>query len=362
MRLHITPFTVHKRFALTISRGTVAQTTNLWLVIDHDGVEGWGEAAPINLGKTIGQIPGKTISPNQTKPQTPEQLHQTLEDLVPILQPFSPWQHQAIHQALRSHPVPSGARAAIDMALHDWLGKWVQRPLWQLWGLDLEQIQPFSVTIGINTPAAAQAHFHSWQQTVAAQVIKVKLGSPAGLGADRAMLEALKQIAPPDTRFLVDANGGWTLAEAIEMGTWLQDQGVEYIEQPLAMGQEADLPQLRAACPLPIFVDESCWTSEDIPALADRVDGINIKLLKAGGLTEARRMIALARAHGLQVMLGCYSESDLANTAAAHLSPLADYLDLDSHLNLLDSPFQGAKVEEGRLLPPHLPGLGVSSC
>ena len=132
-----------------------------------------------------------------------------------------------------------------------------------------------------------------------------------------------------------------------------------YIEQPLRRGQEQDLPALFERSPLPIFVDESCFTSRDIPALSDRVHGINIKLMKSGGLTEALRMVHTARACGLQIMFGCYSDSGLLNTAAAQLSAHADYLDLDSHLNLLDDPFLGASLQDGRLLPNDLPGLGV---
>jgi L-alanine-DL-glutamate epimerase-like enolase superfamily enzyme len=143
------------------------------------------------------------------------------------------------------------------------------------------------------------------------------------------------------------------------MCSWLASQGVRHVEQPLAAGQEENLPMLYERSPLPIFVDESCFTSCDIPRLADRVHGINIKLMKSGGLTEAMRMVHTARACGLQVMFGCYSDSTLANTAASQLSPLADYLDLDSHLNLVDDPFTGATVQNGCLIPNDLPGLGV---
>ena len=184
------------------------------------------------------------------------------------------------------------------------------------------------------------------------------MGNPDGIKADRAMLTAVREEAPVSELY-VDANGGWNLEEAIAMCDWLAAFGVKYIEQPLPRGKEKSLLTLKERSPLPIFVDESCLTSYDIPQLADCVDGINIKLMKAGGLTEVIRMVHTARACGLQVMFGCYSDSSLANTAAVHLSPLADYLDLDSHLNLIDDPFSGALVQEGRVLPNDLPGLGV---
>jgi muconate cycloisomerase len=131
------------------------------------------------------------------------------------------------------------------------------------------------------------------------------------------------------------------------------------VEQPLAVGEEENVSILSQKSSLPIFVDESCFSSRDVPRLANWVNGINIKIMKTGGLTEALRTIHTAKACGLQIMFGCYSDSTLANTAIAHLSPLANYLDLDSHLNLRDDPFTGATMEAGRLLPNYLPGLGV---
>lgn len=352
MQIRVQTFTVHKRFALTISRGTTAQTTNLWVCIDHDGVEGWGEASPFSIGE---------------HPQTTEILARSLQRIAPLLKALSPWERQRIERLMVESGLPSGARAALDLALWDWAGKQAQQPLWQLWGLDRERIKPTSVTIGINPPEVVQQRVQDWlgRGTVAVpwqgiQALKLKLGSPAGLEADRAMVQAVRTIAPQIRQLSVDANGGWNLEQALEMADWLADQGVTYIEQPLKKGQEGNLPELYHRSPLPIFVDESCFTSYDILPLADRVHGINIKLMKSGGLTEAQRMIHTARACGLKVMFGCYSDSSLLNTALAHLAPLADYLDLDSHLNLLDDPFSGALFENGRVLPTAKAGLGVS--
>jgi L-Ala-D/L-Glu epimerase len=343
MKLQLQTFTVNKRFPLTISRGTTRSTTNIWVRIEQDGIEGWGEASPFSVG---GQ------------PQTTELLVAKLQAVVPQLLPFSPFDHQAIAPLLA--PLPSAAQAAIDLALHDWLGKRVGLPLWKLWGLDRSRIVPTSVTIGIGTPEAAQQRMLNWLQFMPSlKAVKIKLGSPAGIEADQAMLLAVKAVAPPDAKLSIDANGGWSLADAIVQSHWLADQGVTYIEQPLPAGQEEDLPSLYRQSPLPIFVDESCFTSADIPGLSDRVHGINIKLMKSGGLSEALRMVHTAQAHGLQIMFGCYSDSVLANTAAAHLAPFADHLDLDSHLNLIDDPFVGASMQEGCLVPNDLTGLGV---
>jgi L-Ala-D/L-Glu epimerase len=346
MQIQIQPFTVNKRVPLKISRGTTSQTTNIWLRIEEDGIEGWGEAIPFSIG---------------TQQQTTAEIMTALKQVGTILERFHPLERQAIYQTLDQSDwqrIPSAAMAAVDVALHDWMGKKANMPLWQLWGLDRQQAVPISVTIGINSPAGAQERVAKWQEVFDCRFFKLKLGNPDGIELDRAMLDAVKQRVP-DAKLTVDANGGWELADAIEMSHWLADRGVSYIEQPLRRGAEADLPALQAASPLPIFVDESVFVSSDLPMLADRVAGVNIKLMKCGGLSEALRTIHAARAWGLQVMIGCYSDSCLSNTAAAHLGPLVDYLDLDSHLNLLDDPFVGAVIEEGKLLPNDLPGLGV---
>ena len=323
----------------------MAASTNLWLRIEQDGVEGWGEATPFSIG---GQR------------QTAQTIAMELQQLIPTLAPLHPLEHQTIEAVVTEAKLNSAARAALDIALQDWLGKRVRLPLWRLWGLDRQRIGPTSVTIGISSPTAARQRLQDWLQLTPARSIKVKLGSSEGIEADQAMLIAIMQVSPPEAKISIDANGGWSLETAVKMASWLAAQGVAYIEQPLAAGQELDLPALYARSPLPIFVDESCFTSQDIPALADRVHGVNIKLMKSGGLTEARRMIHTARACGLQVMFGCYSDSAIANTALAHLSPLADHLDLDSHLNLKDDPFRGAILQAGCLLPNHQPGLGIT--
>jgi L-Ala-D/L-Glu epimerase len=345
MQLFWETFTVNKRFALTISRGTTTQTQNIWLKIVEEGIEGWGEASPFAVTK-------------EDKRGTGELLAQ-LEQIAPQLAQYHPLERQNIEELLLKENIASSVRASIDTALHDWLGKKIGLPLWQLWGLDRERIVPISVTVGISTPAAAKARVRDWLNHCDAKTIKVKLGSPQGLAADRAMLIAVKEEAP-EKEIMIDANGGWSLSESIEMCQWLANLGVKYVEQPLAVADDGNLGILRQESPLPIFVDESCFSSADIPRLAGNVDGINIKLMKTGGLTEAKRTIDFAQACGLQIMFGCYSDSSLANTAMSHLAPLADYLDLDSHLNLSDDPFTGAVLEQGRLLPTDLAGLGAS--
>jgi L-Ala-D/L-Glu epimerase len=343
MQIELYPYTVNKRFALTISRGTSSQNQNLAVGITADNITGWGEAVPFTIGSQVQSI---------------DRITTALERFIPHLTAFHPLQRQEIESLMAAFQLPSAARAAIDIALSDWLGKSVGLPLWKLWGLDRSKIVPISVTVGINTPEGARARIRGWLAVFDARFLKIKLGNPLGIGADREMMLAVKDEMP-NAKLTVDANGGWNLDDAIYMSQWLADLGVEYLEQPLARGDEERLIKLKKESPLPIFADESCFISQDIPSLADKVAGINIKLMKSGGLTEAIRMIHTARAHGLQVMFGCYSDTVLTNTAAAQLSPLADYLDLDSHLNLIDDPFIGAKLINGRLIPEDLPGLGI---
>ncbi|HLP89284.1 MAG TPA: dipeptide epimerase [Nostocaceae cyanobacterium] len=343
MDIDVKLFTVNKRFPLTISRGTTAQTTNVWVKICEDGIEGWGEASPFGVGD---------------RRQSTDTIQDTLRQITPILQTFHPWQRQEIETILAQNQVISAVRAAIDMALHDWLGKSLNFPTWKIWGLNPNLIVPTSVTIGINSPENARKRAKDWLNYIDVRLFKIKLGSPEGIEADQKMLLAVQEEVG-ENQIFVDANGGWSLTDAITMCSWLADQGIQYVEQPLPRGQETNLATLKQHSPLPLFVDESCFTSADIPPLVDSIDGVNIKLMKSGGLSEAMRMVNIAKTHGLKVMFGCYSDSCLANTAALQLAPLADYLDLDSHLNLIDDPFTGAVVEKGRVLPNDLPGLGV---
>lgn len=347
MQLTVKTFTVHKKFALRISRGTTAESTNLWLRVEQENIEGWGEASPFSIDKK--------------QSQDASGLQSELAQISPHIEQFHPLQRQQIKAKLDELQVSSAIQAAVDMALYDWLGKKSGLPLWQIWGLDCDRIVPISVTIGISTPEKALARLKDWQDTLDFKMLKLKLGNPDGVEADKLMVEAVRQAAP-QSRITVDANGGWSFEDAVHMSQWLEKQGVEYIEQPLPVALDHRLSDLSQTSHLPIFVDESCFTSADIPRLANSVAGVNLKIMKTGGLTEAMQTIQVAQACGLKIMFGCYSDSTLANTAMAHLAPYADYLDLDSHLNLTDDPFSGATIEAGRLVPNDQPGLGVTRC
>lgn len=345
MEVNVVNFAVHKRFPLTISRGTTTQTTSLWVKVKAEGIEGWGEAVPFSTGYVQ---------------ETTEKLQQQLEAIIPELASFHPLARSRLQTYLQTRQIASSVRAALDVACYDWLGKRTELPVWQLLGFDMSQIVPISVTIGIGSPEAGKKRLEDWQTVTNTQRIKIKLGSPKGLDADQKLFQTIYQNAPK-AEFTIDANGGWTLEEAITMSHWLANYNVAYIEQPLAVEDDEKLLTLSENSPLPLFADESCLTSKDISRLAAlNIDGINIKLMKAGGLTEVMRIAYTAQACGLKVMYGCYSDSSLANTAMAHLAPLAHYLDLDSHLNLKDDPFCGAVLKKGYLQPNTSPGLGIT--
>ena len=223
------------------------------------------------------------------------------------------------------------AEAAIDMALRDLAGKRLGAPLWELLGIDPRPTPPTSFTIGLDTPEVVARKV---REAGDFEILKIKLGSDE----DRAVLEAVRDVTDRPVR--VDANEGWTLEEARERLEWLAGMGVELVEQPLPADQLDESRELRRLSPLPIVADESVHRAADIPRLAEAFDGINIKLMKCGGLGEALRMIHVARAHGMKVMLGCMIESSLAVTAAAHLSPLVDWADLDGNLLVTNDPFR----------------------
>ena len=343
MQIRFENLTLTKQHPLTISRGTSSATEGLLIEVEHGGIVGLGEMAPVNIGDG---------------PETAESARADFERWIPVLESSAPWEMQKIESILRDSGGGRAASAGVDFALHDWLGKKAGLPLYAVLGGDPSQIQPTTLTVGINPPEVARERARELLEC-GARKLKIKLGSPEGVEADRAMFEAVRQVAAPGIGLRVDANGGWSVDTARPMLDWLAQRGVEYVEQPLPMGQEADLPLLFHDSPLLLFADESCRTSADVPKLADRVHGINLKLMKAGGIREGLRVIHTARAHGLQVMMGCMSESSLAIAASVHLSPFADHLDLDSHLNLAPDPCCGLQWTDGRVLPSDSPGLGI---
>jgi L-Ala-D/L-Glu epimerase len=243
------------------------------------------------------------------------------------------------------------AKAAIDIALLDWVGKKLDVPVHRLFGLDPRDAPVTTFSIGIDTPEITRQKV---REAEAFPVLKVKVG----LASDEATIEAVRGATRKPLR--VDANEGWKdKDEAVRKIKWLETQGVELIEQPMPAAMLEEQRYVRERVEMPIFADEACLRPEDIPRLAGAFDGINVKVDKAGGLLNALRMIEIARGLGLKVMIGCMVSSSVAITAAAQLSPLVDYADLDGHLLIANDPYAGVRVEQGRLLLPEGTGLGL---
>lgn len=245
---------------------------------------------------------------------------------------------------------PAPARAAADLALHDHWGKQLGYPLYRLWGLDPERTPESSVTLSI--PTSMDELQTSVEKVADFPFLKLKLGS-GSIERDLEIVRAVRGATP--ARLCVDANGGWSVEQAAGLIPQLGELGVEFVEQPVASGDHNEWRRLQALLPdgRPfIIADESVQGPADVLALAGVADGINVKLMKTGGLRGARRLIDLARTLNLKVMLGCMIESSVAITAAAHLAPLADYADLDGNIDLVQDPFNGAWLENGHI---HLP-------
>lgn len=323
------------RHPFTIARGsTTAYRVVRVRLRDTDGVEGWGEAAP-----------------SRYYGETAETVASALARLAPAL-PADPSDLEGADAALlRAAPGDAAARVAVSAALHDLAGKRLGAPLWRLWGLDPARAPLSSFTIGLDTPERVQAKV---REAAPYPILKIKVGTPD----DAAVLRAVREVTDKPLR--VDANAGWTVSEALARLPLLEEMRVELIEQPVAPDDLEGLAAVHRASRIPIVADEACRTAADIPRLAGAVDGINIKLAKCGSLREALRMVEVARAHGLSVMVGCMIETSLGITAAAHLTPLLDLADLDGAALLVKDPFAGATIDGGRIVLPTGPGLGVT--
>lgn len=303
----------------------------------RDGISGYGEGAPIVRYREF-----------------PESARKAIESISGEIAAGDPFMYRKLLAQVRQAlgPGQHAAMAAVDIALFDWLGKKLDVPLYKFLGLDPADAPITDFSIGIDTPEITR------QKTREAEeypVLKVKVG----LKTDEPTIEAVRSVTKKPIR--VDANEGWTdKEEAIRKINWLESQGVEYVEQPMPARMLEETRYVRSKVHLPIFADEACTDVAMIPKLVDAYDGINVKLDKSGGILESCRWIEVARSLKMKVMLGCMVSSSCTVTAAAHLSPLVDYADLDGNLLVANDPWRGVLVEQGRLLLPKGPGLGLT--
>jgi len=329
-----------KRFPLAISRGVRGDSHNLFLSYEKEGLMGWGEAAP-----------GKN-----EKAETVEEMQDQLTTFLE--QGIESNTIEELNQRAKQVGIAPCAYAALDMALWDWKAKKTQLPLNQLLHLSRASV-PTSLTLGIIPADQVKERIRLMLQNSSAKALKIKLGSPQGIEADQQMFaQVIESTRESQLKIRVDANGGWSTQEAIYMMKWLADRGVEYIEQPLQEGQESELQYLYPNRPMPIYIDESCRYAQDVGKWADHIDGVNMKLMKCGGITEALEIIKIAKKHQLKTMIGCMSESSVSIAAAAALSGGIDHIDLDSHYNLAPDPATGVELVDGVTLPDFVPGHG----
>lgn len=319
----------------TISRNSSDFKNNVFVKIERDGIVGIGEAAP-----------------NVRYGENAELTTQKINDARGILTDNDLFHFTNIKDALDSAILKqSCAKAALDIALMDWVGKALNVPLYKFYGLNTEDAPLTSFSIGIDTPEVIKQKVKEAEQY---PLLKIKVGKPN----DEEIIGAVRSVTDKPIR--VDANEGWkTKEEALERILWLKSQGVEFIEQPMPSEMIEETAWLRERAGIPIVADEAVKTAADIPKLATAYDGINIKLMKSGGIQEAVRMIGMAKALGLKIMLGCMIESSVAIAAAAHLAPFVDWADLDGNLLLKEDPFSGVKVEKGKFVFNEKPGLGA---
>lgn len=337
MRLEIEPIQVETTHAFRIARGTKTRREVFVISLTADGVTGLGEASPQEFyGETAMTVRAAIQSIGRMLDAEPEEIRRRLHETG-----------SELHLALKPH---ASVRAALDMALWDIRGQRDSLPVWGIIGAEPSRAPLTSFTIGIDAPEVIDEKVDA---AAPYEILKVKVGLPGDLEIlDRVIARSGKTVR-------VDANEGWDLETAMEKTLELYRRKVELCEQPLPHDAEDDLRQLKRLCPLPVILDESIVGPADVDERHDQGHGINIKLMKCGGITPALAMIERARKHGLQVMIGCMLETSLGVTAAAHLSPLCDYADLDGNLLLKDDPFEGVRVVNGRLVLPDTPGLGV---
>jgi len=326
IRLRVEHLDLPLKHAFTIARSSETVARSVVVRAAWNGLEGLGESAP-----------------SERYGETPESVAAELREAAAGDDPY------ALEHVLRQ-PLSPGARGALDIALHDLVGKDLGRPLWRLLGLDPDGTPRTSFTIGI---APLDETLAKVREVGSHPIVKVKLGK----GAEIETVEAIRATYGGTIR--VDANEAWTPEQSVDLLRELARFEIEFCEQPIPAGTPERLRWIRERSPIPIVTDEDSKDASDLPSLRGCVDGINVKLVKCGGIRGALAMIHTARALGLKIMLGCMVESQILTAAAAHLSPLVDWADLDGPFLTARDPFVGVTYDDGKIVLPDGPGLGV---
>lgn len=335
MQLILRNISLPLRHTFTISRGSTKVQENILVELRDDGFSGYGEGAPFHV------YPDVTIASMRADLEAARPLieNESLEN------PAAFWDRLAPTLGKNRF-----ALCALDGAAHDLWGKKLGQPVWKLWGLRLDRLPPSNYTIGLDT---VDKMVHKLREFEGWPIYKIKLGTKDDLAIIRELRRHTTAV------FRVDANCAWTVEQTLAYAPDLKALGVEFIEQPLPLGDWEGMRRIHPQCALPLIADESCQIEADVPRCAGHFHGINIKLTKAGGLTPARRMIVQARQLGLKVMVGCMVESTVGISAIAQLLPLLDYVDMDGATLISQDIASGVRVERGRAIFPNENGNGV---
>jgi len=334
LKLTFEPYSLQLKHVFTLA-GSSRSTTPVMLVkIEYEGITGYGEASmPPYLGESHESATKFLSALNLQQFTDPFRVDEILEYVD------------------NTAPGNTAAKASVDIALHDLTGKIMQQPWHKIWGLSAEKTPVTSFTIGIDTDEVVREKVREASEF---KILKVKLGRDT----DKQMINAIRSVS--DVPLCVDVNQGWKDKQfALEMIHWLKEKGVKYVEQPMPKEQIDDAAWLTQNSPLPVIADEALQRLTDVQKTVGVYSGINIKLMKCTGMREAHKMITLARANQMKVMIGCMTETSCAVSAAAQLSPLVDWADLDGNLLISNDRFEGVKVIGGKITLNELHGIGI---
>ena len=335
LELSFYPYELQLQHTFTVSSYSRNTTPGVQVEINYEGYTGYGEASmPPYLGQSVDSVTAFLKRVNLK--QFADPFH--LEDILTYVDSLSPGD--------------SAAKAAVDIALHDLVGKMLGAPWYKIWGYDPAKAPSTTFTIGIDTPEVVREKTLECADKF--NILKVKVG----LDTDKEMIETIREIT--DLPIAVDANQGWKDKEkALDMIFWLKEHGIVMVEQPMPKEMLDANAWLTERSPLPVFADEAIQRLKDIPSIKGAYHGINIKLMKCTGMREAWKMANYAHAEGMRVMLGCMTETSCAVSAAAQLSPVADFADLDGNLLISNDLFEGMVVKDGKITLPDRPGIGL---
>jgi L-alanine-DL-glutamate epimerase-like enolase superfamily enzyme len=336
MKFRILRVDLPLKHVFTISRSSVSVVRTIVVELEQDGLRGYGEAQEDTYYDA--SVEGMV--------EVLEKVREKIESYV-LADPVAFWRH--LSPELQGNRF---AQCALDVAACDLWGKMRERPLWRLWGMSLDQLPVSSFTIGIDS---VERMVEKLKQNPDWPVYKIKLGTRE----DVEILRALRQET--DAPFRVDVNGGWDVENTLAMLPHLEEANVEFLEQPLPIDDWEGMAKLKKKASIPIFADESCQTADDLDRCAEVFDGVNIKLVKCGGLTPARQMIGKAKHLGLQTMMGCMVESTIGISAIAQLAPQLDYVDMDGPYLIDKKVGTGVELERGRIVYPEEGGTGVQA-